>query len=68
MKDIYQVRICGRTFESRNLRQLLARAVLEKRSMDRMLRFLPAFDDVAFSGGEGVSFDRPVTDGAGQVF
>jgi hypothetical protein len=43
MKNIYQVTICGSTIESRDLRQLLARAVSEKRSMDRRLRFLPAF-------------------------
>ncbi len=35
---IYRVTIHGRTFESRDLRQLLARAVSEKRNMDRTVR------------------------------
>jgi hypothetical protein len=38
MSSIYQVKIHGRTLESRNLRQLLARAVSEKRSMDHRIR------------------------------
>ncbi len=38
MKDIYQITIYGRILESRDLRQLLARAVREKRSMDQKLR------------------------------
>lgn len=36
--QIYRVTIRGRKLESRNLRDLLARAVAEKRSMDRKLR------------------------------
>ena len=40
MKDLYRVTIHGMTLESRNLRQLLARAVSEKRNMDQRLRFL----------------------------
>ena len=35
MNKIYYVIIKGRTFESRNLKQLLARAVAEKRKLDR---------------------------------
>ncbi len=35
--QIYRVTIRGRNLESRNLRDLLARAVSEKRSMDRKL-------------------------------
>jgi hypothetical protein len=35
MNKIYYVIIKGRTFESRNLKQLLARAVAEKRNLDR---------------------------------
>jgi hypothetical protein len=38
MNPIYQVKIHGRTLESRNLRQLLARAVSEKRNMDQRIR------------------------------
>ncbi len=38
MRDIYRVTIHGRMLESRDLRQLLARAVREKRSMDQKLR------------------------------
>lgn len=37
---IYQVTIQGRTLESRNLKQLLARAVSEKRDVDRRYRVL----------------------------
>jgi len=38
MKEIYAVTIHGKILESHNLRQLLARAVSEKRSMDSRLR------------------------------
>lgn len=38
MKEIYQVTIHGRKMESCDLRQLLARAVREKKSLDRRLR------------------------------
>ena len=38
MKEIYQITIRGRKMESCDLRQLLARAVREKRSLDRRLR------------------------------
>jgi hypothetical protein len=36
--QIYRVTVRGRKLESRNLRDLLARAVAEKRSMDLKLR------------------------------
>ena len=39
MKQIFRVSIHGRTLESRNLQRLLARAVAEKRNMDRVFRF-----------------------------
>ncbi len=38
MNKIYYVIIQGRTLESRDLRTLLARAVAEKRNLDRRLR------------------------------
>jgi hypothetical protein len=38
MGKVYYVNIKGRTLESRNLRELLARAVSEKRDMDRKRR------------------------------
>jgi len=38
MQRIYYVMIKGRTLESRDLKELLARAVSEKRSSDRKLR------------------------------
>ncbi len=41
MRNIYRVTIHGRVLESRDLRQLLARAVSEKRGMDQRFRFLP---------------------------
>ena len=42
MTDIYQVTIRGRRLESRDLKQLLARAVREKRSLDQRLRITPS--------------------------
>lgn len=38
MKQIYRTTIHGQILESRNLRHLLARAVSEKREMDRKMR------------------------------
>src|SRR3990170_407381 len=38
MGGIYRVKIHGQVLESRNLKQLLSRAVEEKRSLDRRLR------------------------------
>jgi hypothetical protein len=38
MAEIYRVTIHGRVMESRNLRQLLSRAVAEKRNMDTRCR------------------------------
>ena len=38
MKEIYRTTIHGQILESRNLRHLLARAVSEKREMDRKMR------------------------------
>ncbi len=40
MKELYRVTIHGRVLESGNLRQLLSRAVAEKRSMDTRCRTL----------------------------
>jgi hypothetical protein len=40
MERTYQVTIHGRKLESRDLRLLLARAVTEKRNMDRRIRLL----------------------------
>jgi hypothetical protein len=38
MSQIYQITIHGRKMEGRDLRQLLARAVREKRNLDARLR------------------------------
>jgi hypothetical protein len=38
MGKVYYVMIKGRTLESRNLKELLARAVSEKRNLDRKFR------------------------------
>jgi hypothetical protein len=38
MEEIYRITIHGRKLESRDLRQLLARAVQEKRNLDQRLR------------------------------
>lgn len=43
MKQIYQVVIKGRTLESRDLKELLARAVSAKRDSDRRLHFQARF-------------------------
>jgi len=48
MEKVYCVIIKGRTLESRDLKELLARAVMEKRSSDRKFRlqnrpYVPAF-------------------------
>ena len=42
MKEIYQVVIDGRKLESQDLRQLLARAVREKKNLDQRLRAAPS--------------------------
>jgi hypothetical protein len=58
MNSIYQVTIRGRKFESRDLRKLLARAVAEKRSIDRRLRLFGALPDNAlYAGGRGMTGD-----------
>jgi hypothetical protein len=41
MAKVYYVMIKGRTLESRNLKELLARAVSEKRNQDRKYRLQP---------------------------
>jgi len=41
MGKVYYVMIKGRTLESRNLKELLARAVSEKRNQDRKYRLQP---------------------------
>ncbi|HYK88552.1 MAG TPA: hypothetical protein VE398_07265 [Acidobacteriota bacterium] len=50
MEDIYQVTIHGRKLESRNLRELLARAVREKRSADRRFRTALSANAIHLSG------------------
>lgn len=37
MSMVYRIKVRGKVLESRDLRKLLARAVAEKRSMDRRL-------------------------------
>jgi hypothetical protein len=41
MKQIYRLTIHGRTLESADLRKLLSRAVREKHTVDRALRYAP---------------------------
>lgn len=43
MKRVYTVKINGKTLESRNLKELLARAVSAKRNSDRQGTLKPAF-------------------------
>ncbi len=40
MKPIYRVTVCGRVLESSDMGRLLARAVAEKRAMQRRLQVL----------------------------
>ncbi len=63
MKDIYRVTIHGMTLESRNLRQLLKRAVSEKRNMDQRLRFLPPVRPLLLSGLGNVMLAAHVGEG-----
>ncbi len=53
MTDIYQVTIRGRKLEGRDLKQLLARAVREKRSLDQRLRVTLSSGVNASSGWGG---------------
>lgn len=43
MSKIYHVIIKGKTLESRDLRELLARAVSAKRKLDRKAQFQPRY-------------------------
>jgi hypothetical protein len=45
MGKIYYVIIKGRTLESRNLKELLSRAVSEKRNLNRNRRLQPRFNE-----------------------
>lgn len=54
MNKIYYVVIKGRTLESRNLRELLARAVSQKRNLDRQ-----SHPQTRFQGPESVIRDNP---------
>ncbi len=65
MRDIYRVTIHGRILESRDLKQLLARAVSEKRCMDRRFRFLPP--PLPGSGFGPVLLGRPATRAASRL-
>ena len=58
MKNIYQVTIHGRTLESRDLKQLLARAVSEKRNMDRTMKYYPGVRDMSYCLLHNVSANR----------
>ncbi len=49
MQNIYRVTICGRTLESKNLRQLLSRAVSEKRNMESRLRFFSRMEPMTLN-------------------
>ena len=50
MNGIYHVTVRGRQLESRDLRKLLARAVVEKRIMDQRLRLFANLRRGAFTG------------------
>jgi hypothetical protein len=61
MNEIYRVTIHGKVLESRNLRQLLSRAVAEKRDMDTRCRVVQR-DRSSWTPG---LFGLPVADHAG---
>jgi hypothetical protein len=64
MGKVYYIIIKGRTLESRNLKELLSRAVSEKRNLDRTSRFQPGFN-----GGSVVEKSlRPCVGGSGVSF
>ena len=65
MKQIYRLTIHGRTLESADLRKLLSRAVREKRSMDRMLRFAPGIRVDSLPAIVALQSARPATVNAG---
>lgn len=50
MNNIYRVTIHGQKLESGDLRELLARAVREKKSLDRRLRVAPATSPSCLDG------------------
>ena len=56
MQKIYYVMIKGRTLESRDLKELLARAVSEKRNLDR--RFRP----------QSRSYERPAVENISKAY
>ncbi len=58
MRTIYRVTIHGRTFESGDLKQLLSRAVTEKRSLDWRMRHYRPIQVLSNSCYGGVSLDR----------
>jgi hypothetical protein len=55
MRMIYRIKVRGKTLESRDLRKLLARAVAEKRTMDRRLSYFlqPSLSGLANVDGAG---------------
>jgi hypothetical protein len=60
MSQIYRTKIHGQIFESRNLQDLLARAVLEKRQMDRKMLVLGGLrSGMARCSGRLSSVDAP---------
>ena len=58
MRTIYKVIIHGRTLESGDLKQLLARAVREKRSMDWRIRHFGRLQDFSHGGYGSLGVDR----------
>ncbi len=59
MREIYRVTIHGQTLEGRDLRQLLARAVSEKREMDRKMIISSGLRSSTDSGKGSISFIVP---------
>jgi len=50
MNEIYRVKIRGQVLESRDMKKLLARAVAEKRALDRRFRLYLREDMLRLAG------------------
>jgi len=53
---IYRIKVRGKTLESRDLRKLLARAVAEKRTMDRRLGYFLQSSLTGFAAVDGSDY------------
>lgn len=64
MNKIYYITIKGRTLESRNLKHLLARAVAEKRNLDRKSDLQTAFSNRLAGDNSAGAYGSPAQSAA----